>query len=242
MTPGCKTALLATFEGALERAVAPFNVGTSLTSYSQLISSDFVGSTSPNGVMAGPELCAWSEASYRNGIKDKLIRGCPKEDWDRFVQITWHLWKMNGRPVRRDLNYFQFMGWQTWPFLLDTQGWITMGGGAEIPVPWCWDMSELACDEGWAVYGQQEYAPWGSHKGPQYPNGRVTNWALDAFTSMGGNPNAGSGSYMYLVGWDGWYTGSPNYLGRLSSGRLGNWTDGLSATSDRRSSSGWSVL
>ena len=106
MTPKCKTALLASFEGALERAVAPFNVGTSLTSYDQLISSDFVGTQSPEGVMAGPELCSWAEASYRNGIKDKLVRGCPKEDWDRFVRLTWDLWKMAGMPVRRGMNYF----------------------------------------------------------------------------------------------------------------------------------------
>ena len=59
---------------------------------------------------------------------------------------------------------------------------------------------------------------------------------------MGGNPNAGSGSYMYLVGGDGWYNNGTNYLGRLDSGRLGNWTDGLSSTSDRRSSTGWSVF
>ena len=106
MTPKCKTALLASFEGVLERAVAPFNVGTSLTSYDQLISSDFVPTQSTQGVMAGPQLRSWAESSYRNGIKDKLVRGCPKEDWDRFVSLTWDLWKMTGMPVRRGLSYF----------------------------------------------------------------------------------------------------------------------------------------
>lgn len=238
MTPACRTALLATFEAVLERAVSPANVGSSVQNLNELISADFGGTQRDMSLIA---LDDWAQGSYRAEFKDKFLRGCPKEDWDLLTELVFRLWNLTGKPILWNGSEFAFMGWQTSMLDIDTGGWVQMDPFVEIPVPWCWDVSDAACDEGWSVYQEQEYAPWGSYKGPQTPNGRMTNWAINAFEQMGGRANAGSGSFIYLIGQEGLYNGGTRRLGELADGKLGNWTDGLSATSVRRSSTGWSV-
>lgn len=240
MSPQCRTALLATFEAALERAVAPSNVGDTVQNLNELSANTLGGNTTDLTIVG---VQPWDDPLYRAEFKNKFIRGCPKEDWNALVELVWKLWKTSGRVIQINGNSLAFMGWQSNPMQLNTNGWVSTSGGQQVNVPWVYDLSETACDEGYAQMQQQYYAPWGSYTGPQYPRGRVTDWAIQAFESLGcDNATAGSPASLYLVGSEGLFGAGSRYLGILEDGHLGNWTDGLSSTSDRRSSTGWAVF
>ena len=157
------------------------------------------------------------------------------------VSLTWKLWRQGNSRIRNLSNDFTFMGWQSYPIELDTYGWVQ--APSEIYVPWVYDMGQAACDHDYAEFEQQYYAPWGQYTGPQYPDGRVSQWAVEGFEALGcNNVTTGTPSPYYFAGSNGIFSRSTQCLGSLSSGHMGNWTDGNSSTSIRRSSSGWSVF
>ena len=82
MSPQCRTALLATFEAALERAVAPANVGSTVHNLNELSANTLGGNTTDLTIVG---VWPWDDPTYRAGFKDKFIRGCPKEDWNALL-------------------------------------------------------------------------------------------------------------------------------------------------------------
>lgn len=147
MTPQCRTALLASFEAVMERAVAPVNVGSTLNNLNELSVNDLGGNARDLTVV---DLQPWSSASYRDGLKNKFKRGCPKEDWDNFVSFVWKLWNSSGKTVEANGNNFTFMGWQSYPFQLDTYGWIEPP--MDVYVTWVYDVNTAACDKNYAEF------------------------------------------------------------------------------------------
>lgn len=241
MTPQCKTALLASFEAVLERAVVPANVGDSVLSVQTLPTADFNTSTSGNFTIAS--LGQWQSGQYRSRIKDKLVRGCPQEDWKLFVRNTWNLWRAGTRRIQYKDNEFTFLGWQSDLLDINTYGWIEIDGMTDVWIPWIYDLKTAACDESYSMNQQQAYAPWGQYTGQEYPDGVVSQWAVNGFESLGCSAvTTGTPASFYFIGSEGIYNGGTSKVGLLSCGFLGNWTDGYEATSIRRSSSAWGVF
>ena len=243
MTPSCKKALLASFEAVMERAVAPANVGNSVSAEAILLSADI----RPHGLscMSLIDLGAWSDMSARNELKDILVRGCPKEEWDNFVERTWDLWNsgeyfLNWSNSRNVTNTGHVMYWQEKLLNFTTDGWVPQA--QEIYVPWIYDIGTAAADSEVAAGDPQMWSPWGAYVGPEFPSGRVSQWLVDKLTDMGANPNTGTPGMLTFLYNDGLFQTGTTYMQTLSSGHLGNWTDGSKSTSIRRSSTGWAMF
>ena len=243
MTPSCKNALLASFEAVMERSVAPANVGSSVSSEAVLLCADI----RPYGLscMSLTDLGTWTDMSARNELKDILVRGCPKEEWDNFVERTWGLWDggeyhLNWTNSAGVTNNGHVMYWQDRPMYCQTGGWIPQQ--MTVGVPWIYDLGTAAADDQVADGNTRTWSPWGQYEGPQYPNGQATQWLIARLEDMGGTGDSGTPGTFTFLGNDGLFSNGTSYMQPLSAGHLGNWTDGSDSTSIRRTSTGWAMF
>lgn len=236
-TSACKRALLATFEAVIERAVAIANAENSMSAVSSLASADYSPSAAP---FSAVDLGEWGLAAKRAGLGAKLVRGCPQEEWNRLVGLTWSLWRSaSGLNTGHGAVLF---AWQVGYLTdVDTDGWVSDDYGSTIYPPWLYDLSSTPCDE-----FPQLFAPWGTYAGGSIRSS-VGSWLDDALVSLGrqnvdmgspGMPDSFARGMMAGM--------SPFPLGTLDDGHLGNWMGVTGATaaasSVRFSSAAWAVI
>lgn len=244
MTPSCKKALLASFEAVMERSVAPANVGSSVSAENVLLCADI----RPVNLscMSLTDLRTWSDMSARNELKDILVRGCPKEEWDNFVKCTWGLW--NGGEYHLTwtnlsvgvTNTGHVMYWQDRALDFATDGWVPQQ--ATIYIPWIYDIGTAAADGQVPMGDTRRWSPWGQYEGPMFPDGRVSKWLLNKLEDLGATADTGTPGVFTFLENDGLFSTGTSYMQPLRAGHLGNWTNGSESTSIRRSSTGWAMF
>ena len=236
MTGAAKRAFLATIEAVIERSLAPANCDTTPDAQTDFRNMA-LDSTSNLYVLVG--LRAWAQAQNRAGFGARMVRGCPKGDWDLLVSLVANLWSNSGTTNSAGRVY----AWQAGMLDFATYGWIDGdGGGDSIGVyGTCYDLSYFVADESVAQGGPIALRLWGD-----FPGGTggapVIDWVADALESLGADAQTNIGTPGGFADYE--LNGSP---APLLEGHEGNWFGSsasalLGASSVRRSSSAWAVL
>lgn len=225
MTGACKRAFLATIEAIMERAVIPANCGSQPPTgvdFRTILLDDALIDLSP-----------WDGSAYRAGIGAKLVRGMPKDEWERIVRFAARLWA----PAPAGIPCGTVYAWQVSALDYVTDGWIDDGFTAAI----CSDISFCVADESSAQGGPIVLRLWGDYRGPAggYPVAEWVAYTLQALGAPAQTPSITPGGYA-----DYNLTGTP---APLQDGHAGNWFGSTSSSmvggiTARRSSSAWAVV
>ena len=237
MTGACKRAFLATVEAVIERALVPANCDTTPSAQTDFRNMALDGTSNLN-VLVG--LGAWANAQNRAGLGARMVRGCPKGDWDLLVSLVSALWSSSGTDNSCGHVYawqMEMFAYQTNGFIEERYGHLPMGDMNQVM-----DVVSYFADESSLGTSVPSLKPWG-----EYPGGllssMVTDWVVDALTNLGAYVDTGSGNFDYFA--ESQLNGSP---APLIEGHEGNWfgsTTGAivgNAKTARRSSSAWAVL
>ena len=229
MTGACKRAFLATIEAIMERAVIPANCDTRPPS-----DVDFktvrLDSTYADVLI---DLTPWDDPTCRAGIGAKLVRGMPKDEWERIVRFAARLWA----PTPKGCACGTVYAWQVSALDYVTDGWIDDGFTDAM----CSDISFCVADDSSAQAGPIVLRPWGDYRGPA-GGCPVADWVAYTLQALGApaqTPSITPGGYA-----DYNLTGTP---APLQEGHAGNWfgstpSSMVGGITARRSSSAWAVV
>ena len=231
MTGDCKGALLLTIEAVIERAVAPATCGSTPGENTDF-KAEYLGAGNVPTIIS---LREWSYSAKRAALGAKLVRGCPKEEWDRLVLLVSELWNVAPCQSNAGIVY----AWQVGLLEYDTEGWV---GENALTDAACQDLAFSVADESVATGGPIALRLWGDYPGGAgyYP---VAEWVANALIALGANistPSLTPGGFA-----DYELNGNP---APLAVGHEGNWFASTASTmvgqspSSRRSSSAWAVL
>ena len=236
MTGACKRAFLATIEAVIERAVAPATCGNVPASGADMRAATLDSS----GTGALIPLGDWSAPAGRAALGGKFARGCPKEEWERLVQLASLLWSgvahQNGCGTVYSWQ-MEMLAYQTDGFIEEEFGWLPIGDMNQVM-----DVVSYFADESSRNSLIPELRPWGGYPGGT-PSTSVTNWVVLALTNLGAHIDSSSGNFECFA--ESQLNGSP---APLIEGHEGNWFGSTSSAmvgpsmSARRSSSAWAVL
>lgn len=239
MTGACKRAFLATIEAVIERALVPANCDTTPSAQTDFRNMALDGTSNLN-VLAS--LGAWAQAQNRAGFGARMVRGCPKGDWDLLVSLVSALWSSSGT----DNSCGHVYAWQMEMFAHQTSGFVDITDWDSGVQGWepIFDISAWPADHASYVLEPPTLRPWGPYPGGELSS-PVFDWVYVALKSLGAPVDSPFGTWSHDPFAESQLNGEP---APLIEGHEGNWfgsTTGAiagSAKSARRSSSAWAVL
>ena len=236
MTGACKRAFLATIEAVIERALVPANCDTTPSAQTDFRNMALDGTSNLN-VLVG--LGAWAQAQNRAGFGARMVRGCPKVDWDLLVSLVANLWSRSGMGNSCGHVY----AWQMEKFAYQTNGFIEITGQDYSVVDgWeqIFDISAWPADHASYILEPPTLRPWGPSPGGELSS-LVFDWVYDALENLGAPVAPPFGTWNNDPFAESQLNGSP---APLVEGHEGNWFESSlwNAKSARRSSSAWAVL
>ncbi len=239
MTGACKRAFLATIEAVIERALVPANCDTTPGAQTDFRNMALDGTSNLN-VLVG--LGAWAQAQNRAGFGARMVRGCPKGDWDLLVSLVAGLWSGAGTTNSAGHVY----AWQMEMFAHQTNGFIDITDWDSGVQGWeqIFDISAWPADHASYILEPPTLRPWGPCPGGELSS-RVFDWVYDALESLGAPVDPPFGTWNNNPFAESQLNGEPaplieghegNWFGSTTGAIVGQWK------SARRSSSAWAVL